>query len=170
MHRSPAQRRGPLHMLIFSGDVLGKYLRGSPVVPRLEKGRPPVVSRLDLQQLFHVHYKTVCNTLPVLTTSSLATPKTKKPTYVFLLMHATFITKDLRRFLRECIAQHKSTMLLLHIPITQPVCKKHPPLQRILHNWRAAHASWIPDEPPACACLTIQERPHQNTSASNTWP
>ena len=91
----------------------------------------------------------------VLRKRRLSTPPTTKPVYVQPLMHPTF-REDLRQFLRTSVQDAKRNLLPFHVPSTKAVFKKHPPIQRILHNWRQAHSTWQPQQEIECTCASLR--------------
>ena len=68
------------------------------------------------------------------------------------------LNNDLRQFLRNRVteAKHSHTIPPLHLPSTKLVCKKHPPLQQILHKWGQAHTTWQPNQEATCTCAQLQ--------------
>ena len=84
----------------------------------------------------------------------LRTPPTSKPNYVQPLMRPSF-NNDLRQFLRNRVTEARHTIPPLHLPSTKLVCKKHPPLQQILHNWHQAHTTWQPNQGATCTCAQL---------------
>ena len=64
--------------------------------------------------------------------------------------------------LRERVSKPRDQTIPFHPPSTKVVFRRHPQIQQVLHNWRAAHHQWVPDHPPPCACqhLHTSHYPH----------